>query len=93
MQVCVPIFFKYEKCSSINFNFFKEIETLLSRCIMLGQFETAVDLCLSEQRYTDALLLAQLGGQELLYKTQKRYFEKIQTSTTKVYIKEFTSFK
>lgn len=51
---------------------------------MLGQFEPAVDLCFNEQRYTDALLLAHLGGQELLYKTQKRYFEKVQTPATKV---------
>ncbi|CAF0715359.1 unnamed protein product [Adineta steineri] len=61
-----------------------EIETLLSRCIMLGQFEAAVELCCNEQRYTDALLLAHLGGQDLLYKTQKRYFEKVQTPTTKL---------
>ncbi len=61
-----------------------EIETLLSRCIMLGQFDAAVELCFNEQRYTDALLLANLGGQELLYTAQKKYFEKVQTSTTKV---------
>jgi len=51
---------------------------------MLGQFQAAVELCLHEQRYTDALLLAHLGGQELLYTTQKRYFEKVHTPTTKV---------
>ena len=51
---------------------------------MLGHYEAAVELCFNEQRYTDALLLAQLGGQELLYTTQKRYFTKVQTPTTKV---------
>lgn len=51
---------------------------------MLGQFEAAVDLCLNEERYTEALLLAQLGGSELLFNTQKRYFAKVQTPTTKV---------
>ncbi|CAF2122199.1 unnamed protein product [Rotaria magnacalcarata] len=61
-----------------------EIETLLSRCIMLGQFEAAVELCFHEQRYTEALLLAHLGGQELLYLTQKRYFEKVQTPTARL---------
>ncbi len=66
------------------FFIFEEIEILLSRCIMLGQFEAAVELCFNEQRYTDALLLAHLGGQELLYTTQKRYFQKVQTPTTKV---------
>ncbi len=52
---------------------------------MLGQFEAAVELCFNEQRYTDALLLAHLGGQELLYTTQKKYFQKVQTPTTKVW--------
>lgn len=52
---------------------------------MLGQFQSAVDLCLNEQRYSEALLLAHLGGQELLFNTQKRYFEKVQTTSTKVW--------
>ncbi len=51
---------------------------------MLGQFDAAVELCFNEQRYTDALLLAHLGGQEHLYITQKKYFEKVQTPSTKV---------
>jgi protein transport protein SEC31 len=51
---------------------------------MMGQFEAAATLCLNEQRYTEALLLAHLGGQELLFQTQKRYFDKVQTSSTKV---------
>ena len=72
-----------EKMDDIFF-LHSEIETLLSRCIMLGQFEAAVELCFSEQRFTDALLLAHLSGQELLHKAQKRYFEKVSTPTTKV---------
>ena len=72
---------------------FEDVDILLNRCIMLGQFEAAVNLCLSEQRYTEALLLAHLGGQELLFHTQKRYFEKVQTSSTKVLRKIFDRYK
>ncbi|CAF1254039.1 unnamed protein product, partial [Didymodactylos carnosus] len=61
-----------------------EVEAVLSRCIMTGNFESAVDLCFHEQRYTDAILLANLGGQDLLYKTQKRYFTKVHSYTTKL---------
>lgn len=52
---------------------------------MLGQFEMAVDLCLNEEKYAEALLLAHLAGQELLLQTQKKFFEKVQTSSTKVF--------
>ena len=55
---------------------------------MLGQFEAAVELCLNEQHYTEAMLVANLGGQELLNKAQKRYFEQVQTPTTKVRIRQ-----
>ena len=68
---------------------FEEMETLLNRCIMLGQFEAAVELCLNEQHYTEALLVANLGGQELLNKVQKRYFDQVQTPTTKVRIQPY----
>lgn len=64
-----------------------DVEMLLNRSIMLGQFEGAVELCLNEEKYAEALLLAHLGGQELLLNTQKKFFEKVQTSSTKVRLK------
>ena len=35
-----------------------EADTLIKQALMVGQFETAVDLCLKNDRTTDALLLA-----------------------------------
>ncbi|KIJ09407.1 hypothetical protein PAXINDRAFT_17505 [Paxillus involutus ATCC 200175] len=37
---------------------------------------SAIELCLSAERYTDAILLAIQGGDELLQRTQNVYFER-----------------
>src|SRR6201999_1409367 len=39
-------------------------------------FESAVSLCLTAERFADAILLAVRGGSDLLQRTQKAYFEK-----------------
>lgn len=57
-----------------------EAERLITRALVLGDFDSAVSLCLSSDRFADALLLAVRGGPELLAKTQKAYFEKRTTS-------------
>jgi protein transport protein SEC31 len=57
-----------------------EINRLVTKALVLGDFESAVELCLSSERYTDAILLAVRGGQELLQRTQKAYFDR-QTGT------------
>lgn len=53
-----------------------EADRLLTRALVLGDFESAVSLCLSADRFADALLLAVRGGSDLLAKTQKAYFER-----------------
>ncbi|KAF8837870.1 hypothetical protein BDN67DRAFT_997921 [Paxillus ammoniavirescens] len=52
-----------------------ETDRLITRALVLGDFSSAVELCLSAERYADALLLAIKGGDELLQRTQKAYFE------------------
>ena len=52
-----------------------ETDRLVTKALVLGDFESAVSLCLSTERYADAILLAVKGGPELLQKTQKAYFE------------------
>ena len=52
-----------------------ETDRLITRAIVLGDFESAVNVCLASERYSDALLLAICGGSELLARTQKTYFE------------------
>ncbi|CAG8490660.1 13439_t:CDS:10 [Cetraspora pellucida] len=53
-----------------------DVDKLITRSIVLGDFESAVDLCLKADRLSDAILLAGCGGQELLQRTRKTYFER-----------------
>lgn len=53
-----------------------ETDKLITRSIVLGDFESAVELCLASDRLSDALLLAQSAGGELWLRTRKTYFER-----------------
>lgn len=53
-----------------------EIDHTITRAIILGNFEAAVDLCVKADRLSDALLVAICGGDELVAKTQQLYFQK-----------------
>ncbi|KAI0088959.1 hypothetical protein BDY19DRAFT_947002 [Irpex rosettiformis] len=53
-----------------------ETDRLLTKALVLGDFESAVSLCLSADRFADAILLAARGGADLLQRTQKTYFER-----------------
>lgn len=53
-----------------------DADGLLSRALLLGELEAAVELCLQEENFTDAILLAQVGSADLLKRTQKRYLAK-----------------
>ncbi|SPO28737.1 probable Protein transport protein SEC31 [Ustilago trichophora] len=53
-----------------------EGDKLITRALVLGDFESAVSLCINSDRFADAFLLAVRGGEELLAKAQKAYFEK-----------------
>lgn len=52
-----------------------EPDKLVTKAIVLGDFESAVSLCLSSGRFADAILLAVRGGKDLLERTQKVYFD------------------
>lgn len=66
-----------------------EIDRLITKALVLGDFESAVSLCLSSDRFADAILLAVRGGPDLLQRTQKAYFEK--RTTTLPYLRLFQS--
>ena len=53
-----------------------ETDRLVTKALVVGDFESAVSLCLSVERFADAILLAVKGGPDLLARTQKAYFEK-----------------
>ncbi|KAF6753615.1 hypothetical protein DFP72DRAFT_1010406 [Ephemerocybe angulata] len=66
-----------------------ETDRLVTKALVLGDFESAVTLCLSSDRFADAILLAARGGPELLAKTQKAYFER--RTTALPYLRLFQS--
>ncbi|WWC59727.1 uncharacterized protein I303_102289 [Kwoniella dejecticola CBS 10117] len=51
-----------------------QIDKLITQALVMGDFKSAVDLCLASERFADALLLAVRGGPDLLQSTQKAYF-------------------
>ncbi|TPX63442.1 hypothetical protein SpCBS45565_g06633 [Spizellomyces sp. 'palustris'] len=53
-----------------------DIDTLITKAIVLGDFETAVDIALGANRLSDALMLAVSGGPDLLLRTQQEYFKR-----------------
>jgi protein transport protein SEC31 len=66
-----------------------EVDRLVTHALVVGDFESAVSLCLSLDRFADAILLAVRGGAELLQRTQKAYFER--RTTTLPYLRLFQS--
>lgn len=66
-----------------------ETDRLVTKALVLGDFESAVSLCLSSERFADAILLAVRGGPELLQRTQKAYFER--RTTELPYLRLFQS--
>lgn len=53
-----------------------EVDRLITRALVVGDFESAVTLSLSADRFADALVLAVRGGPDLLARTQQAYFER-----------------
>jgi protein transport protein SEC31 len=62
--------------SPINLSFKNDVENLISQLLLLGKYENAVDLCIQEHKYTDAILIANFFDKNLLVKAQKLYFKK-----------------
>ncbi|EPY76950.1 hypothetical protein CB1_001340006 [Camelus ferus] len=67
----------------VYYFFIADIDGLITQALLTGNFENAVDLCLHDNRMADAIILAIAGGQELLARTQKKYFAKSQSKITR----------
>ena len=48
----------------------------ITQALMLGEFETALDICLKEDRMSDAFMIAVCGGQKCIDKAQAAYLKK-----------------
>lgn len=51
-----------------------DAEKKMTRALMLGSFEEALDICLKENRMSDAFMIAICGGQKCVDKAQAAYF-------------------
>ncbi|NXE79943.1 SC31A protein, partial [Cochlearius cochlearius] len=69
---------------TFNISVSGDVDGLITQALLTGNFESAVDLCLHDNRMADAIILAIAGGQELLSKTQKKYFAKMQSKITRL---------
>uniref|UniRef100_A0A7M4F904 Protein transport protein Sec31A n=1 Tax=Crocodylus porosus TaxID=8502 RepID=A0A7M4F904_CROPO len=61
-----------------------DVDGLITQALLTGNFDSAVSLCLHDNRMADAIILAIAGGQELLSKTQKKYFATMQSKITRL---------
>ncbi|GKU00449.1 transporter [Fusarium langsethiae] len=52
------------------------VEKSITTALMLGNFAKATELCLKEDRFADAFLIANCGGQELVDKVQAVYLSR-----------------
>lgn len=66
-----------------------DIDKLVTQALVVGDFKSAVDVCLAFERFADALLLAVRGGPDLLQSTQNAYFA--QQTTTRPFLRVFQS--
>ncbi|XP_065261532.1 protein transport protein Sec31A isoform X4 [Emys orbicularis] len=69
---------------TFNISVSGDVDGLITQALLTGNFESAVDLCLHDNRMADAIILAIAGGQELLSRTQKKYFAKMQSKITRL---------
>ncbi|KAI9741327.1 MAG: protein transport protein S31 [Cirrosporium novae-zelandiae] len=53
-----------------------EVDKQITKALMMGKFEKALDICLKEDRMTDAFMFAICGGQKCIEKAQNAYFSK-----------------
>ncbi|KAG9480592.1 hypothetical protein GDO78_012185, partial [Eleutherodactylus coqui] len=61
-----------------------DVDGLITQALLTGNFESAVDLCLHDNRMADAIILAIAGGPDLLARTQTKYFAKSQSKITRL---------
>ena len=53
-----------------------ETDLRITRALLLGKFEEALDICVQDDRMSDAFMIAICGGQYCIEKAQKAYFDR-----------------
>ncbi|XP_051907799.1 protein transport protein Sec31A [Hippocampus zosterae] len=68
----------------VDLSISKDTDGLITQALLTGNFEVAVELCLLDGRMADGIILAIAGGDDLLEKTQRKYFHKTRGKITKL---------
>ncbi|KAJ2742257.1 protein transport protein S31 [Coemansia sp. BCRC 34301] len=63
----------YDKAKDIGA---EDADGLITRAVLLGDIEAAVALCIEQEQFADALILATCGSAELAARVQQAYFAK-----------------
>eukprot|EP01137_Pigoraptor_chileana_P000401 Opistho-2@36513 len=61
-----------------------DIDGLVSQALLVGNFDAAVNACVSADRMADALILAMAGGPELVARTQAIYFKRNKSNLSRL---------
>ncbi|CAH2301707.1 transport Sec31A isoform X1 [Pelobates cultripes] len=69
---------------TFNISVSGDVDGLITQALLTGNFESAVDLCLHDNRMADAIILAIAGGPDLLARTQTKYFAKSKSKITRL---------
>lgn len=69
---------------SLSLGFLSAADGLMTQALLTGNFEAAVEMCLSENKMAEAILLAIAGGPDLLVRTQKKYFQRNKSTLGRV---------
>lgn len=59
---------------SRNANWDEGLEGIIKRNLLIGNLEYAAEVALKAGRTTEALLIAEIGGEELIEKIKEEYF-------------------
>lgn len=75
-----------EKVSK-NINWDEGVEAVIKKCLLLGNLELAAEVAMKAGRTTEALLIAESGGQKLFDKIKEEYFTNNKDSYIKIFLK------
>lgn len=59
-----------------------EADEKITKALLLGKFEAALDVCLEEKRMADAFMIAVCGGQKCIDKAQAAYFKNLASESS-----------
>jgi len=61
-----------------------DLHSMISQSLLVGDFEHAVDLCISGNLMSEAIIISKSGGEDLYKKTQQFYFDNNKSDFTRL---------